>query len=385
VTRHYYFPRPYPNELVGSLLLRASLHHGVSINQLARRLSQNIRTRLPLLAMSGLREISLASDIDALQLLWDHTPFPYVTAYMSSADTQRMAQAILGHNSDDIRPFKASTWLDPLAPRYCVQCVIEDQQHFGETYWHREHNLPFVVVCPHHNLPLHVIYLSDRRIARRQGITKHPPKQDIGQSMNTHAANILAPAIAEISHKALVRRFRAHPREWLQQHRRKALHIGLIIEGSRISLHLFAELLREALGADFLRMGKLDFEPSTRAWPAALVRDANDASFSPSKHIMLKAFMEAVNNGAVQQPYPLAKLSIAKPFPSLDDELRERIFDAVRSVGISNSPMDIPTLLKQLGVWHLFLRHREKLPRTCLALKQLQGNPMQQRQWSLPF
>ena len=335
--------------------------------------------------MSGLREIGLASDIEALQLLWDHTPFPYATAYMSEADTQRIAQAILEHNSDGIQLFKVSRWLDPLAPRYCVQCIVEDQHHFGETYWHREHNLPFVVVCRRHSLPLHAFHLNDNTTVRRQPITKHLPQPGMGQSLAALASNILADAIAETSHDALVRRSRMYPCEWRRQQRREALDIGLIIDGSRISLHLFSEYFRDTLGADFLRMGKLDFEPSTRSWPAAMVRYAGYSTSSPSKHIMLEAFMDAVKNGAVQRPHHLAKFLISKPFPSLDAELREIIFDAVRCWGISNSPMDVPALLKQMGVWHLFLRYRDKLPRTCLALKQLQRNPMPQRQWSLPF
>lgn len=34
--------------------------------------------------------------------------------------------------------------------RYCPECAKEDRQQYGETYWHREHQIPRIRVCPRH-------------------------------------------------------------------------------------------------------------------------------------------------------------------------------------------------------------------------------------------
>lgn len=34
--------------------------------------------------------------------------------------------------------------------RYCPECVKEDREKYGETYWHREHQIPKIRVCPKH-------------------------------------------------------------------------------------------------------------------------------------------------------------------------------------------------------------------------------------------
>src|SRR4030095_7232407 len=34
--------------------------------------------------------------------------------------------------------------------RYCPACVAEDRWQYGEAYWHRLHQVPGVIVCPHH-------------------------------------------------------------------------------------------------------------------------------------------------------------------------------------------------------------------------------------------
>jgi hypothetical protein len=38
----------------------------------------------------------------------------------------------------------------PTHLRFCPSCVEQDKANFGETYWHRIHQIPGVEVCPHH-------------------------------------------------------------------------------------------------------------------------------------------------------------------------------------------------------------------------------------------
>jgi hypothetical protein len=38
----------------------------------------------------------------------------------------------------------------PTRLRFCPCCVEQDRSNFGETYWHRIHQVPGVEVCPHH-------------------------------------------------------------------------------------------------------------------------------------------------------------------------------------------------------------------------------------------
>src|SRR5205085_11862301 len=38
--------------------------------------------------------------------------------------------------------------------RFCPSCVIEDRDKYGETYWHRLHQISGVEICPRHDIPL---------------------------------------------------------------------------------------------------------------------------------------------------------------------------------------------------------------------------------------
>jgi hypothetical protein len=52
--------------------------------------------------------------------------------------------------------------------RYCLYCAEEDKNEFGETYWHRLHQLPGVLVCPDH-----LCFLENTSLKWKRGIGGH--------------------------------------------------------------------------------------------------------------------------------------------------------------------------------------------------------------------
>lgn len=35
-------------------------------------------------------------------------------------------------------------------PKYCPQCVAEDRESYGAAYWHIDHQIPLMMLCPEH-------------------------------------------------------------------------------------------------------------------------------------------------------------------------------------------------------------------------------------------
>ncbi|MCC0179846.1 TniQ family protein [Waterburya agarophytonicola K14] len=50
--------------------------------------------------------------------------------------------------------------------KFCPQCRAEDEQKYGEAYWHRQHQIPGMLVCLKHKLPLlnSTILLENKQI-----------------------------------------------------------------------------------------------------------------------------------------------------------------------------------------------------------------------------
>jgi hypothetical protein len=87
------------------------------------------------------------------ELIYEHTHYPFYVPFlprdrallvrdtMRNDGNNRVAERI-GISADRL---KMPTYL-----RFCPPCVRQDKARFGETYWHRIHQVPGVEVCPHH-------------------------------------------------------------------------------------------------------------------------------------------------------------------------------------------------------------------------------------------
>ena len=75
---------------------------------------------------------------------------------------------------------KASSW------KYCACCAKEDRLRYGTSYWHIEHNLPFVTHCIQHGTPLSMFLGSRSLIA-----TKMPHRLQVTDSVETNVPHDL--------------------------------------------------------------------------------------------------------------------------------------------------------------------------------------------------
>lgn len=51
--------------------------------------------------------------------------------------------------------------------RFCRACVVDDLHKYGVAYWHRSHQVPWVVCCHRHNTPLYLHILHKRSAGYR--------------------------------------------------------------------------------------------------------------------------------------------------------------------------------------------------------------------------
>ena len=49
--------------------------------------------------------------------------------------------------------------------KFCPLCHAEDSQTYGEPYWHREHQIPLLPVCPKHGCKLRLVEISLSRLS----------------------------------------------------------------------------------------------------------------------------------------------------------------------------------------------------------------------------
>lgn len=280
MARHYYFAEPYPDELIGSVLFRTARHRGLArCSPVGRG-----QAAVSLVYSAYLAEIAQALNMPPRDLLDRHTPFPFMTAFLPEKQTTRLIRALqTGTVSSTCAVIQGATWGE--VPRFCPLCVDDDLDGYGESYWHRCHNLPFVFRCPIHQLPL-------IEINSRYGIAiRSLPEECTGARVSTVVGEAVAcwlerrsleciatparPALA-----ALVASYRAaaatkHPLRASRDFCGRSLCVGLA----------------NFYGASLMKRYRVRFPLSERGWPSLLARGAAPAPTTTVKHLILQGYL----------------------------------------------------------------------------------------------
>jgi hypothetical protein len=289
-----YFPRPYPDELTSSLLIRASRHLGIRYDQMVKDLTGLGRQRVHFTNPFALKQIADATGIAYDEILVNHTLYPYVTVFMTRQRREQIRASMIETAPkvrSDFNWLSGAPWATLACRRFCPQCLREDLQQHGESYWHRSHALPGVYTCANHSLPLRgtTIPLGWCEPVRAQAC----PSDNPGIEMNLPLSRHLLDAVASYSKEALegglsenIEGIRAHV-EWVEE-------LGLKSSKGCITRCLSRQL-EDFYGNLYLncaRVSWLNFRMSVEQCPALMTSHSEAITFTTLQHLLLQTFFE---------------------------------------------------------------------------------------------
>ena len=157
-----YLPPIYPDELVYSWFCRyyvhsGSLTHKMALNDLFCKRSDSLNKEfvgnLNPEALERIEKVMPMQD-----LIINHTMFPQYARF--SPNKKEAIEKLINNGAVDVHN------LFTVLPRedndrflkYCPLCVKEDRVRYGETYWHRAHQIRGMKVCTKHGC---MLYPSD--------------------------------------------------------------------------------------------------------------------------------------------------------------------------------------------------------------------------------
>ncbi|GAB6064255.1 TnsD family Tn7-like transposition protein [Deferrisoma palaeochoriense] len=272
--------------------LRALFGRGMPVT------SSNLPTYVGLLADRLPPDIGLTAE----EIIEHHTHLPYYRPFRTATTVAGMIRAMLGRGGSNA---KAVGGLlsgrvgasDPL--RYCPICRDADLQRYGVAYWHREHLLPGVLVCAHHEVGLRQVDPPIETPARH-GFSL-PPAEPVEDRHHADLADGLdeaaidaAVAIARISRDIL---WSATPslaaRDTARAYRAEVARRGWMTAGGRVRQAPLQERVLEhyhGLSATPPYGRLLGLLDAAETWLATIVRGRR-AGAHPLKHILLIAFL----------------------------------------------------------------------------------------------
>ena len=203
-----FFPTPYPDECLYSILCRYYARIG---NATYEPMCELLFGKEQVLTSSVYFPIKLEcvdnwappeSGITRHSIAGDHTMYPYWAVTYSPEFRSKMEDLVNGKISSAKINRSAAikirrSWIKYL--RYCPICSVEDIAAYGETYWHRKHQLQGSMYCLKHQ-----IRLVDSEV-----------------SINNRAKTSFCPASSEVNTECDVNIF-----DSFSEHKDKFLKIG---------------------------------------------------------------------------------------------------------------------------------------------------------------
>jgi hypothetical protein len=233
------------------------------------------------------RETAMILELSIDELIAKHTLFPYICPFLS---LQVREQLVSGMHGSGPRRYAVTAYgrrsrITRL--RFCPVCATEDRHEFGETFWHRLHQINAVRACP-----LHVVLLEEslvfrgertRFITAENSIPIRSNPRPIDQSGQTEKVFIWLAVQIE----SLLKVVFPVKREMLSE--LYSFHLGakaLVSIGSHWNFGLLRQLIRSRIPAEVFRSLGLPevSENISNDWIADTIVKGNG---SPLHHLLI--------------------------------------------------------------------------------------------------
>ena len=170
-----FFPKLYPGELLYSAIARYQIRSGnlspkLTIEELFNSRTITATADLPSGLDNLVQNLSPLSSITVESLIQQHTLYPFYAPFLPPKRARKIETSMKANYGGNIHTrtgIMASAITTPQYLRFCPDCLQDDLNKYGETYWHRLHQTPGVLFCPTHK-----ISLQDSKILF-QGLNKH--------------------------------------------------------------------------------------------------------------------------------------------------------------------------------------------------------------------
>ncbi|MDR2296747.1 MAG: TniQ family protein [Comamonas sp.] len=371
--------RPYPDELVGSMLNRASRETGIPMKRLLPLLT-GARITSHSFVMTSYELLARSYGLSIEEFLLDHTLFPYVTGFMTSQGRERITEKLVSPDGSKrcIASLvqNATRSVDKL--RFCPECCVDDQRKYGQTYWHRTHQLPCVYLCSTHWTPLHVSWISIQCKARISA-----PGETSGDELRIPKAlgYELARRITEISTQALSQRTNTTPLVASQEmYQRRAIELGYGLSSKQVFGSVLSDDLRAFYSPRFLTSVDCAILRGTVPWPSLLLRQSSQ-NCTALKHVLMIAFLES-NPSPSLCPIGFLRRQKAKKksWGSIEEKAIQTMSQLVASHRAAGTKITMAALLEVTDIASRYRHQRSDFPLLTEWLKKFKASPSSKRQ-----
>ncbi len=360
--------RPFLEEFSSSALTRSAQDAGIPLSTLTHALVGD-RKPLGLYGWPHLTVIGRCVQMPLEELLDKHTIFPFVTSLLSDEERSQHRSGVLAEKVGHLGDARGANH-GFARPRWCEECTRADRARLGFSYWRITHNLPGVLVCLEHHLPL----LANERARVSQGRVADwelPDQIPYSDPIVSEAR----PFLVRLA-QAAVRRFREPVSEFtargLDWMRTRFESLGMRTEGKiRFNAELLA-MIRSCLGVDASAVFTRDVE-SEIATVAKLPWHPGTTRWAPLKHLVLQAALDMPDKVLAEHiPTDLVSRRRLRDGAVASDaekaDVARNFIDARMTAGVTTTVREV---LEKCGVFSVVGPEDKRYPLLRLQLNRL--------------
>jgi len=356
----YLLPAPYPDELLGSLWIRMARRTQLSIAVLTQAVVGGAKGRPGIFHLGNLRAMGAGVRIAPELLLWNHTVFPYSTAFFRKAALVEAVQSALSTGADarKVGAIVQSVSDFSRLRRFCASCAQEELAATGETYWHRQHNLPGVQICLRHLRGLSVTELpttSTRWHSALPGdLLRLLPR--VGRKKPSRLQVLLA----ELSNDVIIRAPLSSVHRDADWYREAVVMLGLASHGRNIDAAKLTDWFARQLGK--LADAVLPERDRSLRWSALMVRPGSNQPIRTFKHLLLEAALrlQEPTRKPILNHEPRGFRGYATP--QADAQFARKVRLLVNKYVALGERVPVAEVLTEAGCWSRFRHARDMYP-----------------------
>jgi TniQ len=358
--------RPLPDESICSALMRTARRAGLPIGALTPALTGGRKWYPGFFQGGHLSTLADCLRVAPEELLWSHTYFPYATAFFHRAQQERchanalaigktaLGQSVVTQGVSEHCPFR----------RFCAACAKSDVLAWGESYWHRAHNLPGVRICLMHQLPLTETSLHTTGTGQWHDVV---PAEAHGRSLSIPRLTPFDLELARMSLSLLAMRGDAADRLDRTHYRHALIRRGLLSSDRPVNAVSLSRWAIETIGRStqslVLKNSDLDF-----AWMAQMVRPNVGITATPFKHIIFQSAIVIAREteGPVLDHVPSGPSG--GHIDGLDAQYSRRVTQVINESIRNGERIRVKDALTAAGCWSAYRHARTAFPKTGAAV-----------------
>lgn len=280
-------PKPYPDELVGSILMRGSRWTGLTFIRLLKHLAGEAVSSHSML-MPSYPGIARACGLEPEALVRHHSLFCYAVSYLPVNERE---DQLLAFAQQERQPSAGSRIQKVVRNsrllKLCPECAIEDVQAFGESYWHCLHQLDGYLCCVKHGCELLTAPLPLRT---RQQVMPHEVRS-ISRPIVLDASPLTLMRISTDVRDSFYWRH-ALPLDLQAHYFQAAVKNGYSLSHRRLLPRKLGCALHRHFGPELIDALGCSGHGNELPWPGRMLR-RNPVQFAPIKHVLLCQFLGA--------------------------------------------------------------------------------------------